>query len=294
MDARIYPSAGRLIDVGGHSLHLTCTGSGSPTVVLEAGGGGTSSFFGWILPAVARDTRVCAYDRAGYGWSQPADAPQDGLEIAADLRVLLRRGDIAAPYVLAGHSFGGLYVRTFAARYPEETAGLVLIDSTAASSTARPGTAVKADRDSYDAPGRVSALLSLSARLALIRIAAQLDFDSLPPGWREEARASAATARQLRSTIDEYVSAGPSVTEASLLDSFDDKPLVVLTAGSGSAPGWFAKQDAMAALSTNSAHHVVEGATHESLITDEEDAAATARAVRDVVEAVRSGVPLTR
>ena len=131
MDARAYPAPGRLIDVGGHRLHLSCIGSGSPTVVLEPGAGNMSSSLGWITPAVGRDTRVCVYDRAGRGWSEPADAPQDGLQIATDLHTLLQRGQVPGPYVLAGHSFGGLYVLTFAARYPDEVAGMALLDSTA-------------------------------------------------------------------------------------------------------------------------------------------------------------------
>ena len=77
IDARAYPPPGQLVDVGGHRLHLHCTGSGSPTVVLEPGHGGVSSDLGWIAPTVARDSRVCVYDRAGRGWSDAADGPQD-------------------------------------------------------------------------------------------------------------------------------------------------------------------------------------------------------------------------
>ncbi len=120
---------GQLIDVGGHSLHLNCSGSGSPTVVLEPGAGAMSSDLAWITPAVARDTRVCVYDRAGRGWSEPADTSQDGAQIATDLHTLLERGGVPGPYVMAGHSFGGLYVLAFAARYPDEVAGMVLVDS---------------------------------------------------------------------------------------------------------------------------------------------------------------------
>src|SRR3954469_6364446 len=140
-DARAYPIPGQLIDVGGHRLHLNCTGSGSPTVVLQPGAGEFSSNMGWITPAVARATRVCVYDRAGRGWSEPADTPQDGTQIATDLHTLLQRGKVPGPYVLAGHSFGGLYVLAFAARYPDEVAGMVLIDSTAPASPATPRTA---------------------------------------------------------------------------------------------------------------------------------------------------------
>ena len=206
-DAKAYPMPGQLIDVGGHSLHLNCTGSGSPTVVLEPGAGEMSSNLGWITPAVARDTRVCVYDRAGRGWSEPADTPQDGAQIATDLHTLLQRGNVPGPYVLAGHSFGGLYVLTFAARYPDEVAGMVLVDSTAPASAANPAATSPGDGGSYDVMGRVSALVSTSARLGLGRLYGQLDYGSLPPRSRDEARASAATASHLRSTIDEYVQA---------------------------------------------------------------------------------------
>src|ERR671933_287519 len=130
-EARAHPAPGQLIDVGGHRLHLSCTGAGTPTVVLEPGASEMSSNLGWITPAVARDTRVCVYDRAGRGWSEPAATAQDGAQIATDLHTLLQRGHVPGPYVLAGHSFGGLYVLTFAARYPDEVAGMVLVDATA-------------------------------------------------------------------------------------------------------------------------------------------------------------------
>ena len=126
---------GQLVDVGPYRLHLECTGSGGPTVILEPGGGGSAASMGLIAPAVARDSRVCVYDRAGRGWSDPAASPPDGAQIATDLHTLLARAHVPGPYVLAGHSFGGLYVRTYAAKYPEEVAGLVLVDSTAAHNT---------------------------------------------------------------------------------------------------------------------------------------------------------------
>jgi pimeloyl-ACP methyl ester carboxylesterase len=231
MDSRTYPAPGRLIDVGGHRLHLSCIGSGSPTVVLEPGAGNMSSSLGWITPAVARVTRVCVYDRAGRGWSEPADAPQDGLQIATDLHTLLQRGQVPGPYVLAGHSFGGLYVLTFAARYPDEVAGMALLDSTAPASGAT-AVASPGDRTSYDVVGRVSALASSLARLGVGRLFATSAASGLPPRARDEMSAKMATADSLRSTIEEYVrpSAAP---QAAALTDFGDKPLVVLTAGSG-------------------------------------------------------------
>jgi pimeloyl-ACP methyl ester carboxylesterase len=276
-DAAASPAQGQLVDVGGHRLYLDCTGSGSPTVVLEPGAGLMSSDLGWIAPVVARDTRVCVYDRAGRGWSDPADTAQDGAQIAADLHTLLQRGNEPGPYVLAGHSFGGPYALTFAARYPEDVAGLVLVDSTAPASDPEPEPepepAQPTRTDSDDTMSRVSALVAGAARLGLGRLA------GVAPG-------------HLRSTIEEYIQAGSSVQQAAALRSFNDKPLAVLTAGSGSAPGWAASQEALAALSTNSLHRVIDGATHASLITDQEDAAATARGILDVVSAVRTASPL--
>jgi pimeloyl-ACP methyl ester carboxylesterase len=292
-DAKAYQMPGQLIDVGGHRLHLYCTGSGTPTVVLEPGGGEMSSNLGWITPAVARDTRVCVYDRAGRGWSEPADTPQHGTQIATDLHTLLQRGHVPGPYVLAGHSFGGLYVLTFAARYPDEVAGMVLVDSTAPASA--PGTASPGDKGSSDnVMSRVSALVSASARLGLGRLYGQSAVGDLPPRSRDEVRASIATASNLRSAIDEYVQASASVKQAASLSNFADKPLVVLTAGSGHDAASSAAQNHMATLSTNSVHRVIDGATHEALIADEEHAAATTQAILDVVASVRHPGPLRR
>ena len=120
---------GRLIDVGGHKLHIDCTGTGSPTVVLEPGLGEPSTAMAWIAPDVAATTRVCVYDRAGRGWSESAGTAQDGVQVATDLHTLLDRAGEHGPYVLAGHSAGGLYVLNFARLYPDDVAGVALLDS---------------------------------------------------------------------------------------------------------------------------------------------------------------------
>jgi pimeloyl-ACP methyl ester carboxylesterase len=293
-DAKAYPMPGQLIDVGGHRLHLRCVGAGTPTVVLEPGAGEMSSNLGWITPAVARETRVCVYDRAGRGWSEPADSAQDGAQIATDLHRLLQRGRVPGPYVLAGHSFGGLYVLTFAARYPDQVAGMVLVDSTAPASPAKPGTASPGHGGADDAMSRVAALFSTAARLGLGRLYADFAWGSLPPRSRGEVRASDATASTLGSTIDEYLQGNASSEQAATLRDLADKPLIVLTAGSGHDAAWSAAQNRMATLSTNSVHRIIDGATHEDLVGNEEDAAATTQAILDVVASVRSKVALVR
>jgi pimeloyl-ACP methyl ester carboxylesterase len=291
-DARAFPMPGQLVDVGGYKLHLNCTGTGSPTVVLQPGAGEMSSNHGWIAAAVANNTRVCVYDRAGRGWSEPADNAQDATQIAADLHALLHRGNVPGPYVLAGHSFGGLYTLTFAARYPDEVAGMVLMDSTDRAATDNPG--VVAAPGSYDVLGRLSALISTSARLGLGRVYAPLEVGSLPGRSQDEVRANIASPANLRSTIDEYVQANTSMQEAAALRDFGSKPLVVLTAGVGNSSKHQAAQDELAGLSTNSVHQTIDWASHEALVADQAGAAITTQTVLDVVASLRSGGPLVR
>src|SRR5215203_2970203 len=288
IDTRAYPMPGQLVDVGGHRMHIHCTGAGSPTVILEPGQGGASSDSGWVAPTLARDSTVCVYDRAGRGWSDPADDPQDAARIAADLHTLLERAQVPGPYVLAGHSFGGLYVQTFAATYPDQVAGLVLLDSTAP----KPGPALPARTESYSVLGRISAVFSAVAHLGGGRLIAQGSYGGLPPHVRGEARANASTASYLRSSIEEFVAANTSMQQAASLTDLDDKPLAVVTADTGNAANWQAKQDQMATLSTNSSHRVAKDTTHESLLYDEADSAQASQAIRDVITVVRTGRPL--
>lgn len=285
-DAEDRLMAGELIDVGGHGLHLSCTGSGSPTVVLEAGGGETSSSFGWIAPDVSRTTRVCVYDRAGHGWSEAADHPQDGAQVAADLHTLLGRAQVPGPYVMVGHSFGGLYVLAFADRYPADVAGMVLVDSTLPQAAADPSTSSDVGH-AHEGVGRVSALLAITARLGLPRLIALSDSDTLPPRSVEEIRATTASEAHARGTIEEYLTASTSGEQAAQLSDFGDKPLRVLTAGNGSDAAWIAAHERLAALSTNGEQRTITGATHSSLIHDEHDARTTARAILDVVSVLR-------
>lgn len=290
-DARAYPMPGQLLDVGGHRLHLSCTGSGAPTVVLQPGLGEMSSNMGWIAPAVARNTRVCVYDRAGRGWSEPADAPQDAATIADDLHTLLQRAGVEGPYVLAGHSFGGRYVLTYAARYPDEVAGMVLIDATPPASETAPAVASSSGRDSYDALGRVSALASAAGRLGVARLYSASEGGTHPPQSRDEIRASVSTAANLGSWVEEFVQGNASAQQAAAFTDFADKPLVVLTADTAGDPADAAAHTRLATYSTNGVHRILHG-THASLIADEDDSAAVSQAVLDVVASLRSGAPL--
>ena len=130
-DADPYAHPGRLVRLDdGRRLNLRCAGRGAPTVLLEAGWGATSQAWEKVQPALARTTRVCSYDRAGYGFSDPGPAPRDGAAIVRDLDQLLAKDGEDGPYVFVGHSAGGLYGRLFAARHPKDVVGLVLVDPT--------------------------------------------------------------------------------------------------------------------------------------------------------------------
>ncbi len=169
---------------------------------------------------------------------------------------------------------------------------MVLIDSTAPASATTPRAASPGTPGSSDVLGRVSALVSTSARFGLGRLYGLLAAGGLPSQSQAEVDASTATAGNLRSTIDEYVQATASMEEAASLDDLADKPLAVLTAGSGSDAAHMASQNELATLSTNSVHRVIEGAAHEALVADQDAAASTTQGILDVVSSVRSGGPL--
>ncbi|WP_027483081.1 alpha/beta fold hydrolase [Deinococcus pimensis] len=124
-----FPPTGQLVDVGGYRLHLDCRGSGDTTVVLEAGNGANSLYWALVQPELAKTTRVCAYDRAGYGWSDVSPKPRTTSVLVNELHTLLRAGKVPGPYVLVGHSLGGVIVRQYAYRYPRDVKALVLVDS---------------------------------------------------------------------------------------------------------------------------------------------------------------------
>ena len=129
LDRQQYPPPGQMVDIGGQRLHLYCLGTGNPTVILEAAAPGWSLYWSTVQPQLARTTRVCAYDRAGLGWSDRGPLPRTGQRMAKELHCLLERAGIAGPYVLVGHSLGGLVARLYQHDYPQEVVGMVLVDA---------------------------------------------------------------------------------------------------------------------------------------------------------------------
>jgi pimeloyl-ACP methyl ester carboxylesterase len=134
----VYERPGQVVSLPDHrKLNFRCLGRGSPTVILESGFGASSQGWGMTQPRIAAKTRTCAYDRAGYGFSDPGPMPRDGAAIARDLDNGLKAAGISGPYVVVGHSAGGLYARLFAVRRPKEVVGLVFVDSSVEHQTQR-------------------------------------------------------------------------------------------------------------------------------------------------------------
>lgn len=287
-DAVSMAMPGRSYDVGGHRLHLHCTGTGSPTVVLESGLGEMSSNWARIAPAVAPTTRVCAYDRAGQGWSDDAARPQDGRAIARDLHTLLAVAGERAPFVMVGHSTGGTYAMTYAAQYPDQVAGMVLLDSSTPDQFGLPGYA-----STYAMMRRGLGVAPSLARLGVGRLVPETATSSLPSPAAAQVRAFATSSRGLRNQRDEVSVLRAAFAQARALQTLGRKPLAVLTATETlhKTTGWAAAQDRLAALSTNTSHRVI-ASTHAGLLDDERAAGAAASAIADVVHAVRSGTPL--
>jgi pimeloyl-ACP methyl ester carboxylesterase len=285
-DAARLAMPGTSHDVGGHRLHLRCVGVGSPTVVLESGLGGMSLSWARITPAVAATTRVCAYDRAGQGWSGDAARSPDGLVVAADLHALLAAAGEPAPYVLVGHSTGGTYAMTYAAQYPAQVAGIVLLDSSTPDQLSLPQYA-----STYSIMRRALGVAPTVARLGVGRFVSEGRLSGLPSPEAAQFRAFATSSRGLRAMRDELSALPAAFAQAGALRTLSGKPLAVLTASVGQQPGWSAAQDRLAALSSDSSHRLVD-TTHSGLLDDQRAAGAAALAITDVVRALRTGSPL--
>jgi pimeloyl-ACP methyl ester carboxylesterase len=277
------PPSGRTYLANGHRLYLNCVGSGSPTVVLFSGLGEWTPNWTWVQADVSATTYVCAFDRAGEGWSGGNAVREDGHQLAADLHALLHVAHVPGPYVLAGHSVGGTYALVYAAQYPRQVAGVALIDS------ATPYQFDLPDYPSfYSMFKRASALLPVVARTAMGKMELRSGFVSLPPRARDAARAFNSSPRQLTASRVEFLQLPTVFNEAKAVRSLHGKPLAVVSASVGEMRGWSAAQNKLAQLSTNSTHRTVAGATHAALLEDKTVARTTSRAIAQVVHRVRS------
>jgi pimeloyl-ACP methyl ester carboxylesterase len=292
-DQRRYPPPGELVAVDDHGtrLHLHTQGRqhreenpNAAVVVLDAGTPGFSAQWGWIQPAIAEFATVVSYDRPGLGWSDPLgeNARQDPRDTAHRLHAALQKQGLSGPYLVVGHSYGGLTSRVFAAAYPDEVSGLVLVDPSHPNQGGRPG--------SQEPPGGSMWLMVALAHTGALRLGLSTGlFDErigdLPDRQVDEAGAIFAQPGQW-STVEHEISAWSDIAaELESANSLGDLPLTVLTAGTGTVDGSHQLHAEIAALSSRGRHTTVAEANHLSLLTDRAHSRATVDTVRGMINA---------
>ena len=241
LDARRYQPPGQLIAVNGTVMHLSCMGQGSPTVVLESGGGAWSLDWSRVQPAIAKLTQTCAYDRAGYGWSEPRATPRTSKNIVRDLHALLSAARLNGPYVLVGNSFGGYTVRLFASEFPRQVAGMVLVD---VSHENQPSPMPSECWEQGIANNQVARFL---VGLGFVRLAGlfhllpelEQTVERFPPEVRPAARAGYYRTQTYDTLAAEFATYGQSSSQVRAAPArLEDTPLHVLVAGRYEYPSW--------------------------------------------------------
>jgi pimeloyl-ACP methyl ester carboxylesterase len=229
-----YPPPGKMVDIGGYKLHIDAQGKGGPTVVMEAGAGSLSLAWAQVAPEIAKTNHVITYDRAGLGWSDPSPKSRTADNIVAELHTLLAKSGEKPPYVLVGHSMGGVYMRMYAHKYPTEVKGIVLVDPGDENLPVAAGPAVAADIQAA-AKQAAAAARQQGAKCATGQFADKLSLlppdGQLPEKAARQLQALEATEPWLWSTIAaEATSALDSWSQARAanITSVGDIPLIVL------------------------------------------------------------------
>jgi pimeloyl-ACP methyl ester carboxylesterase len=285
-DRRRFPAPGLVVIVEGHPMHLQVHGpdTSGPTVVLEAGMGSFSPNWYWVQSELARTIRTVAYDRAGLGWSRPSRRQRDAQTIAMELRDALREAGIPPPYVLAGHSFGRLPIRAFADLYPGMTAGLVLVDASHPDQWVRWPTP-RADRI-LEVSQRIASWLGWFGVLRALNLSRRISA-GLPARQATELRAGAALPGYAATEAGQIRSWSVSREQLNAAAPLGDLPLAVLAVSEQPVGGELltALRRELAELTENASFEIVQGASHESLISDRDHAGVVARTIMMVVQA---------
>jgi pimeloyl-ACP methyl ester carboxylesterase len=273
------PPPGRLVDVGGHRLHLWCMGAGAPAVILENGLGGSSAAWGLVQPDVARFTHVCSYDRAGMGYSDSGPSPRTARRIASELAELLDRSGIGGPIVLVAASSGGFNVRVFASDYPDRVAGLVLVDASH-------------EDQVHEVPllARFAPLLSSVGVFRLLDVSFGLNPDSLPASTQRFARATRFRAAGYHAAADEIIHIRESASEVRASRRKLSIPLVVVTGARGADATWRDLQRDQVTLSERGCQIIAEQSGHVVAIDQPHVVVEAIRTIVDVATG-RNRVP---
>jgi len=302
-DLASFQPPGRMVLVEGRQVHIDCTGEGEPTVLLEEGRGGASLDWAWVQRDVTKASRVCSYDRPGYGWSEPAEAPMDASNTSQQLHELLQAAHEKGPYLLVGHSLGGAYMRMFAAEHREDVAGLVLVDATNPSHLK---TNAEVGLPPIDGPKGTLLADVLTSSEVLWRAASWLGIVKTSFGnqWKElpadvvpEMSTFIAGRQHLRTFLEETSSLSDTLAQIASLGSLGRLPVTVICADKWidadatiaiKRAEWNKRQQRnWLAISTDSHFLIVPGADHMSLLLVAEHADAVARAIVNMVVAIR-------
>jgi pimeloyl-ACP methyl ester carboxylesterase len=286
-DRRFNAMGGRLVDVGGRKMHINCTGESSPTVILDSGLG--DSYLSWhkVQPEIAKFTRVCSYDRAGLGYSDPSSRPRTSRVIAEELHELLQASGVAPPYVIVGHSMGGYDVRLYASMYPQEVVGMVLVDASHPDQENRFPAELKNMEGSWQ---REAQFIAYTMPFGVPRVLGLCDEGAID-------RAADCNGHTAKERMAEIKAFAESATQTAATDPFGDLPLAVLSHDpdkpSNDLPPdlaksvnklWEAMQEDLAHLSTRSTQTVAKNSGHYIQI-DRPDVVIDA--VRNIVDQAR-------
>ncbi|MCC7008923.1 MAG: alpha/beta hydrolase [Acidobacteria bacterium] len=313
------PAPGRLVDVGGFRLHVATEGTRGPAVVFDAALGGSSISWTFVQPSVSRFARTAAYDRAGFGWSDAGPLPRTAGRSADELHTALRVAGVPPPYVLVGHSYGGLVMRIFAARYRRDVAGVVLVDPAHPEDWADPAPKEQARIDKgvllcrygvAAARFRLSHLVAILVGLGAMRparaladtlarggLGGEIDY-ILSPFWKLPAEVRRPLHRfwarrrffeALGSQIGSIATSAREALEASA-SGYGDLPLITLSAADPS-PYRVNQQDALARLSSQGAHLIAKRSGHWIPLDEPEWIVAVIRDLVDTVRKERSPSP---
>jgi len=296
--AKQYPAPGQLVDVGGYKLHIHCMGEGSPTVILAAGLADFSLTWAYVQPEVAKNTRVCSYDRAGLGWSDLSPHPRTASRLAEELHTLLISADIPGPYVLVGHSLGGMVMRVYAHNYPSEVVGMVLVDSLHEDQPVR--LPLQLSRKILQLQTKQFRMLGVLSSTGITALAPQfVPNPGVPENTYADYQAVMAKEDFYQATLAEIKFLAESCTEVRNLQmtGFGDLPLIVISRGDPDASPllsdtenqqlwevWQEMQSKLAPLSSAGKQMIAEKSGHHIQI-DQPDLVVDA--IQEMVDALR-------
>ncbi|MBE0669816.1 MAG: alpha/beta hydrolase [Anaerolineales bacterium] len=304
MNSKSQTPIGKLVDVNGHKLHIHSTGEGSPTVVFESGGASWSLDWHPVQTEVAKITSACSYDRAGFGWSDPGPKPRTSRQIVTELHSLLTKAEIRKPYIFVGASFGGHTARLFAKKYPDEVAGIILLDARHESLNSKMPSSWK----KLEATGKGTYQFMLAAsKLGILNFLGRLMGEraappivmKLPPEIRSTYLEIGFQPKYFQSNLDELAACAESDKQLAATGSLGNIPLTVIRHGIpdlfASFPSahaeqaeqvWQELQADLAKLSSNSRLLIAEKSGHGIQVDQPE---LVIDAIRQMVELVRNG-----